>query len=30
MLATLHEGWAIFEPLLKTYGAAALFVMIYL
>ncbi len=30
MLATLHEGWAIFEPFLKTYGAAAVFVMIYL
>jgi membrane protein DedA with SNARE-associated domain len=30
VLATLHEGWAIFEPFLKTYGAVALFVMIYL
>jgi membrane protein DedA with SNARE-associated domain len=30
MLATLHEGWAIFEPFLKTYGAVAIFVMIYL
>lgn len=30
MLATLHEGWAIFEPYLKAYGAAAIFVMIYL
>ena len=30
MLATLHEGWAIFEPYLKTYGAVAIFVMIYL
>jgi membrane protein DedA with SNARE-associated domain len=30
MLATLHEGWAIFEPYLKSYGAIAIFVMIYL
>lgn len=30
MLNTLHEGWAIFEPFLKTYGAVAIFVMIYL
>ncbi len=30
VLATLHEGWAIFEPLLKSYGAAAIFAMIYL
>jgi len=30
VLATLHEGWAIFEPLLKSYGAIAVFVMIYL
>ena len=30
MLTTLHEGWAIFEPFLKTYGALAIFVMIYL
>lgn len=30
VLGTLHEGWAIFEPLLKTYGAVAIFVMIYL
>ncbi|HWV52353.1 DedA family protein [Pseudorhodoplanes sp.] len=30
MLSTLHEGWAIFEPFLKTYGAITLFVMIFL
>ncbi|MFN3350224.1 DedA family protein [Pseudorhodoplanes sp.] len=30
MLSTLHEGWAIFEPYLKHYGAIAIFVMIYL
>ena len=30
VLATLHEGWAIFEPYLKAYGAVAVFVMIYL
>ena len=30
MLATLHEGWAVFEPFLKQYGAVAIFVMIYL
>lgn len=30
MLATLHEGWAIFEPFIKTYGAFAIFAMIYL
>jgi membrane protein DedA with SNARE-associated domain len=30
MLATLHEGWAIFEPFLKSYGAIAIFAMIYL
>jgi membrane protein DedA with SNARE-associated domain len=30
MFATLHEGWAIFEPFLKQYGAVAIFVMIYL
>jgi membrane protein DedA with SNARE-associated domain len=30
MFAMLHEGWAIFEPYLKTYGAVAIFVMIYL
>ncbi len=30
MFATLHEGWAIFEPFLKTYGAIAIFVMVYL
>lgn len=30
MLATLHEGWAIFEPYLKSWGAIAVFVMIYL
>lgn len=30
MFATLHEGWALFEPYLKTYGAIAIFVMVYL
>jgi membrane protein DedA with SNARE-associated domain len=30
VLATLHEGWAIFEPFIKTYGAFAIFAMIYL
>jgi membrane protein DedA with SNARE-associated domain len=30
LLSTLHEGWAIFEPYLKSYGAIAIFVMIYL
>jgi membrane protein DedA with SNARE-associated domain len=30
MLTTLHEGWAIFEPYLKTYGAITIFVMVYL
>lgn len=30
MLTTLHEGWAIFAPYLKTYGAIAIFVMVYL
>jgi membrane protein DedA with SNARE-associated domain len=30
MFATLHEGWSIFEPYLKTYGAIAIFVMVYL
>lgn len=30
MLATLHEGWGIFEPLLRAYGAIAIFAMIYL
>jgi membrane protein DedA with SNARE-associated domain len=30
MVATLHEGWAIFEPYLKSYGAITMFVMIYL
>lgn len=30
MLTTLHEGWVIFEPLLKQYGAVAIFVMVYL
>jgi membrane protein DedA with SNARE-associated domain len=30
MLGTLHEGWAIFEPYLKAYGAMAIFVMVYL
>lgn len=29
MIATLHEGWAIFEPYLKSYGAFVIFVMIY-
>lgn len=30
MLSTLHHGWALFEPYLKDYGAAAIFVMVYL
>jgi len=30
MFATLHEGWAFFEPYLKAYGALAIFVMVYL
>jgi membrane protein DedA with SNARE-associated domain len=30
MFATLHEGWAIFEPYLKAYGSIAIFVMVYL
>ncbi len=30
MCATRHEGWALFEPYLKTYGAIAIFVMVYL
>ncbi len=30
MLATLHEGWVVFEPYLNAYGASAVFVMIYL
>src|SRR5262245_34951646 len=30
MFATLHEGWALFEPYLKAYGAIAIFVMVYL
>ena len=30
MLATLHEGWAHFEPFLRAYGAIAVFVLIYL
>lgn len=30
MFATLHEGWAIFEPYLKHYGVIVIFIMIYL
>jgi membrane protein DedA with SNARE-associated domain len=30
MFSALHEGWALFEPYLKSYGAIAMFVMIYL
>lgn len=30
MFSTLHQGWAIFEPYLKDYGAIAIFVMVYL
>lgn len=30
MLGTLHEGWALIEPYILTYGALAVFVMIYL
>lgn len=29
MFATLHEGWALFEPFLKSYGVFVMFVMIY-
>jgi membrane protein DedA with SNARE-associated domain len=30
MFSALHEGWALFEPYLKSYGAIVMFVMIYL
>lgn len=30
MLATLHEGWALIEPYIVSYGAIAIFFMIYL
>src|SRR6478609_8428727 len=30
MFSTLHEGWALFEPYLKSYGAIAIFAMVYL
>ena len=30
MLLTLHEAWGHFEPLLKSYGALIIFVIIYL
>ena len=29
MLGKLHEGWSLIEPLIASYGALAIFVMIY-
>jgi len=29
MVATLHEGWSLIEPYISSYGAFAIFVMIY-
>ncbi|ARQ02026.1 DedA family protein [Pseudorhodoplanes sinuspersici] len=29
MLGTLHEGWALIEPYIVSYGAIAIFFMIY-